>query len=202
MNAKSIEDLEIHFPILKQIDFFQDFKRIFETLQQNFGDVVKFSASLIRGFDYYDGIIFEMFDNNPDNNRSLFWGGRYNGLAGIFGVKEPISAIGFAPWDETMKIFLENWGLTKPILESKEEITYIPLLDETVFSDIQTIASSLRAQGKQVLVGLSVKKLGKALQYADKKWFSAVIIFWETEKQGGFYTEKNLKTGEEKKGNI
>lgn len=100
-----------------------------------------------------------MFDTNPENSRSLFGGGRYNGLASIFGMKEPISAIGFAPGDETMKIFLENWGLTKAIIESKEEIVYIPLLEENFFSDIQNIASKYRCEGKQVLVGLSVKKL-------------------------------------------
>lgn len=198
MQARSISDLEKSFPILSSIPFFADFKTIFSTLQANFGDVIKFSASLIRGFDYYDGIIFEMFDTNPENSRSLFGGGRYNGLAGIFGVKEPISAIGFAPWDETMKIFLENWGLTKAIIDAKEELIYIPLLEENLFLDIQRIASNLRNGGKQVLVGLSTKKLWKALQYADKKWFSSVIIFWESEKQRGFYTEKNLKTGEEK----
>jgi histidyl-tRNA synthetase len=197
MQAQSISDLEKSFPVLSDIPFFIDFKTIFSNLQSNFWYVVKFSASLIRGFDYYDGIIFEMFDTNPENSRSLFGGGRYNGLAGIFGVKEPISAIGFAPGDETMKIFLENWGLTKSILETKEEIIYIPLLEENLFSDIQSIASSFRSKWRQVLVGLSVKKLGKALQYADKKWFSSVIIFWETEKKWGYYIEKNLKTGEE-----
>jgi histidyl-tRNA synthetase len=35
---------------------------------------IEFSGDLIRGFDYYDGIIFEMFDNNPDNPRALFGG--------------------------------------------------------------------------------------------------------------------------------
>ena len=48
-----------------------------------------------------------MFDTNKDNPRALFGGGRYNGLADIFGVKEGIPAVGFAPGDETMKLFLE-----------------------------------------------------------------------------------------------
>ncbi|MEI7563811.1 MAG: ATP phosphoribosyltransferase regulatory subunit [bacterium] len=40
---------------------------------------------MIRGFDYYDGVVFEMFDMHPDNKRAMFGGGRYNGLAEIFG---------------------------------------------------------------------------------------------------------------------
>jgi histidyl-tRNA synthetase len=65
----------------------------------------------MRGFDYYDGMVFEVFDKHPDNNRALFGGGRYNGLAEIFGAKESIPAVGFAPGDEPMRLFLESRNL-------------------------------------------------------------------------------------------
>lgn len=199
MNAQNISDLEKSFPQLSQSSIFQDFTKIFETLITNFGEeVVEFSASLIRGFDYYDGIIFEMFDTNPDNSRSLFGGGRYNGLASIFGVKEPISALGFAPGDETMKLFLEGHGMLEDIINTKEELYYIPLLDDEYFSDIQSISQKLRAEGKNVLTALSKKKLNKAIQYANKKGFSHIVIFGEQEKEKGVYTLKNLKEGTEK----
>jgi histidyl-tRNA synthetase len=45
---------------------------------------VEFDPALTRGFDYYTGIVFEIFDNNPENNRSLFGGGRYDNLMEIF----------------------------------------------------------------------------------------------------------------------
>jgi len=200
MNSESIEDLETNFPAFTENQFFQDFKVIFHTLEENFGnDVVVFSAALIRGFDYYDGIIFEMFDTNPGNARSLFGWGRYNGLASIFGVKEQISAIWFAPWDETMKLFLENWGLTDAIRESKEELYYIPLLDVEYFRDIQGIATQLRNNGKNVLVALAPRKLAKSLQYANKKGFSHVVIYGEDEKSAKEYTVKNLSEGTENK---
>ncbi len=41
---------------------------------------VVFSPTLMRGFDYYTEIVFEIFDTNPDNKRSLFGGGRYDNL--------------------------------------------------------------------------------------------------------------------------
>ncbi len=56
-----------------------------------------FDASLMRGFDYYDGVVFEVFDNHEKNNRALFGGGRYDGLSAIFGSKDDIPAVGFAP---------------------------------------------------------------------------------------------------------
>jgi len=52
-------------------------------------------------------MVFEVFDNHPENNRSLFGGGRYNGLADIFG-SQNIPAVGFAPGDITTKLFLEQ----------------------------------------------------------------------------------------------
>jgi histidyl-tRNA synthetase len=50
----------------------------------------------MRGFDYYDGVVFEFFDQHPDNRRAMFGGGRYNGLASIFGV-DSFPAVGAAP---------------------------------------------------------------------------------------------------------
>ena len=53
---------------------------------------VSFDFTLMRGFDYYTDIVFEVFDSNPENNRSMFGGGRYDGLVGLFAVEpEPDS---------------------------------------------------------------------------------------------------------------
>ncbi|RZM31320.1 MAG: hypothetical protein EOP67_33620, partial [Sphingomonas sp.] len=56
-----------------------------------------FDITLMRGLDYYTGTVFEVFDTDPENNRSLFGGGRYDGLVGLFGA-EPIATVeGFVP---------------------------------------------------------------------------------------------------------
>jgi histidyl-tRNA synthetase len=44
-----------------------------------------FDITLMRGFDYYTNIVFEVFDTNPENNRSMFGGGRYDGLVSSLG---------------------------------------------------------------------------------------------------------------------
>ncbi len=46
-------------------------------------------TGIVRGFDYYTGMVFEVFDNAPENRRSLFGGGRYDGLVTMFS-DEPI----------------------------------------------------------------------------------------------------------------
>ena len=97
-----------------------------------------------------------------------------------------------------MKLFLEGHGLIQDIQESKQEKYFLPLLDETLFGDIQMLAHILRKQGKNVLLGLSPKKLGKAIQSADKAGFSHVIIYGEDEKKSGNFMVKDLRSGEER----
>lgn len=69
-----------------------------------------FTPTITRGFDYYTGMVFEVFDTSPENNRSLFGGGRYDNLLELFGV-EPVPTVGFGMGDVTMRDFLETHGL-------------------------------------------------------------------------------------------
>lgn len=198
MQCEDIFELEKNFSFLKENENFKYLKNIFEKL--NFlwyGEFIKFSSSLIRWFDYYDWIIFEIFDNNPENSRALFWGWRYNWLASIFWVKEEIPAVWMAPWDETMKIFLENWWILENIKKEKDVI-YLPLLDEKLFLEVQVLAKKLRLDWKNILVWLNSKKLVKAIKFAEKQNITEVIIFWSEEKENWTYKIKYLKTWVEK----
>ncbi|MDP2642210.1 MAG: ATP phosphoribosyltransferase regulatory subunit [bacterium] len=66
----------------------------------------KIDVDLARGQAYYTGIVFEIFDTHPDNNRSLCGGGRYDNLLEMFEV-DPIPAVGFGMGDVTLRDFLE-----------------------------------------------------------------------------------------------
>jgi len=200
MWAKTVSDLQESFVLLAGSESFSEFTGIMQSLEDLwYSSEIEFAGDLIRGFDYYDGIIFEVFDTNPENPRALYGWGRYNGLAKIFGVKEDIPAIGFAPGDETMKLFLEWHGLLEEIQSTYTPKYYLPLLDWVDFAEIQRIASILRLEWKDVNLGLSSKKLQKAVKYADKNNYSHVVILWEQEFQAGEYIIKTLKTGEEEK---
>lgn len=197
MESKNLADLEEKFAFFLENEQYTYFKEICKNLEDLwYWEYITFSGSLIRGFDYYDGVIFEMFDNNPDNPRALFGGGRYNGLASVFWVKEDIPAVGMAPGDETMKIFLENWGVLDK-LSFEKEVYYFPVLDDALFLDTQKLAKKLRTEWKNILHSLTVKKMWKAMKYADKNNFSHIVIFGEDEKAKGEYIIKDLKKGEE-----
>ena len=142
-------------------------------------------------------MIFEVFDNNPENPRALFWWGRYNWLAWIFWVKEDIPAVWMAPGDETLKIFLENWWILKNLPKTKNTI-YFPLLSEELFLESQKLATKLRKSWKNILFSLNTKKIVKALKFAEKNNFENILIFWENEAKDKKYILKNLKSGEER----
>lgn len=189
-----------------------EFGNIGERLDElGLGKYVMYSPSLVRGFDYYDGMVFEVFDidyylnivgietegKGEVINRSLFGGGRYNGLAGIFGAQS-FPAVGFAPGDETTKLFLEKYDLlTNVVNQPATSRVYVPLLDEKLVAQQLQLITKLRQEFEQVVAGVEVQKFGKALEYADKNGFSDVAILGENEAAEGKYKIKNLQSGGE-----
>lgn len=71
---------------------------------------VAFDESLARGQTYYTGMVFEIFDTNKENSRSIAGGGRYDNLLEMFDI-EPVPTVGFGMGDITLRDFLETHGL-------------------------------------------------------------------------------------------
>lgn len=156
----------------------------------------RFDISLMRGFDYYTDIVFEVFDTHPDNNRSMLGGGRYDGLVGLFGV-DPVPTVGFGWGDVTLANFLELHRLL-PDLPPPTNIYAVLVGDDAVMSAQKAIAE-LRARGVNVAVDLSGRKLGDQLKAAAKKGLQFALIIGEDELKSGSFTLRNLRTGKEQK---
>lgn len=154
-----------------------------------------FDASIMRGFDYYTDIVFEMFDTHPDNNRSMMGGGRYDGLVGLFGV-EPIPTIGFGWGDVTLQNFLELHELL-PSLQSDTD-AYVVLIGD-VAEKAQRIIAHLRNMGLNVAVDITGRKIDRQIKSADKKGIPYIITIGEKELIDDQYALKNLKTGVEER---
>jgi histidyl-tRNA synthetase len=155
----------------------------------------RFDPTLMRGFDYYTGIVFEIFDTDPENNRSMFGGGRYDGLVGMFGV-EPVPTVGFGMGDVTLAQFLESHKLL-PELPTETDI-YVVIISDTLQAAQKPIAE-LRAGGLNVAVDLSDRKADKQIKTADKKKIHYIVTIGEQELESGQYPLKNLQTGNEEK---
>ena len=162
---------------------------------------VVFSPSTVRGFTYYTGIIFEIFDTSKDNNRSLLGGGRYDNLTALFG-GDAITGIGFGMGDVTMKDFLETHKLIpKNISVTAPTLAIIPM-QESFFLDGQKIAEQFRNGGISTLVDISDRKIGKKLATASEAGSAYVLVVGEDEIVSQKFTLKKLATKSEKTGTI
>jgi histidyl-tRNA synthetase len=160
---------------------------------------VVFDEELVRGFDYYTGIVFEFSDTNPENPRALCGGGRYDNLLEIFG-EEKLPTVGFGFGDVTIRDVLETYGLL-PKLISTTKLLVCPL-DESYFEEAQTLAQSIRKEGVNVAVNFSQKKVGDQITKADVEKIPFVIVLGADEVQNKTYKLKNLVTKEETIGGL
>ena len=130
------------------------------------GNVV-FDPGITRGFDYYTGMVFEIFDTNPANPRAMFGGGRYDGLMALFS-GEAIPAVGFGIGEVTLADFLETHGLTPKEDESAAQL-YLGTPSKNDIPAAQAFADTLRAQGGRIFVNLTDRALGDQIKDAVKR---------------------------------
>ena len=154
---------------------------------------VVFDISLMRGFDYYTDIVFEMKDSHPDNNRSMFGGGRYDGLVGLFGV-EPVPTVGFGMGDVTIHEFLILHDLL-PKLNSPVDVAALLIGD--VYADMQQLLSQMRDADIHVAVDATDRKMDKKIKSADKAGYKRVLFVGEQELANNQFALKDLESGEE-----
>ncbi|MFI5270657.1 MAG: histidine--tRNA ligase [Candidatus Saccharimonadales bacterium] len=192
LEAKSLKDLpekeQKHESAL-------ELKLLIEQLNKAGITNVTFDGTLMRGFDYYTGIVFEVFDTDPENNRSMLGGGRYDGLVSLFGV-DAVPTVGFGWGDVTLANFLSTHHLL-PVVESITDIFLIPLSSDE--ETISALVSNLRNDGLNIAVGLHGKKIADQIKTAEKKSIKYVLIAGDEEIKANVYTLKDIKTGNEQK---
>lgn len=154
----------------------------------------RFDVTLMRGLDYYTGTVFEVFDTNPENNRSLFGGGRYDGLVGMFGA-EPTSAVGFAPGLTTTELFLRSHNLLPKLVSSID--MYVASVGKNELATLQ-LAATLRRRGLTAEADMTGRKFDKLMKAAEKKGAKEIVFVGDNEVQTGSFKAKNLATGEER----
>lgn len=180
---------------LRDSEAVREVQELFTLLHEAGVNTAKFDISLMRGFDYYTGMVFEVFDNHPDNNRSMFGGGRYDGLVGLFGV-EPIATVGMAPGATTTENFLRAHELL-PKLESTTDVYMIVLGDAA--KGAQKLAHDLRVEGVRVAVDITGRKLDKQIKSAVKMKIPYMLFVGEQELKDEVYTLKDVAKEDEKK---
>lgn len=178
---------------LKKPETFQYFAKLQNELKaQGIGNAL-IDPSIARGFDYYTGVVFEVFDTNPENKRSMFGGGRYDKLIEQYG-GEPTPAVGFAMGDVIARDFLETHTLL-PALPSSAQLYLAPVMEADREAALGA-AERLRESGINVAFGIGHQKIGDHIKAAVKLGIPSFAAYGEKERASGTIEIKNLATGE------
>ena len=151
--------------------------------------------SITRGFDYYTGMVFEVFDTNPANPRAMFGGGRYDDLLALFN-GESIPAVGFGIGEVTLGNFLETHGLGL-VGGTQTPQLYLGTPSPSDIPSAQTFADTLRSEGGRVFVNLTGRALGEQVKDAVKRGIPLFVAYGADEVAKKTVRLKTLATGEE-----
>ncbi|MDQ5955452.1 MAG: histidyl-tRNA synthetase [Patescibacteria group bacterium] len=173
----------------------EDIAKVIKALEELGVSNAVFDPSIVRGFDYYTGLVFEIFDTHPDNNRALFGGGRYDNLTALFD-DEPIVGIGFGMGDVTIRDFLAVRNLLPPYIPPTR--VYLAVTSPELVQFAMGVAKELREANIPAGIDFGEKKLGDQIKTATKHAIPFLIVIGENEQSSNSFTIKDLKTGEEK----
>jgi histidyl-tRNA synthetase len=197
LNSKNFEEFISHLPqTSEEHQGIKEVREVISALDALGIRNARFDQTLMRGFDYYTGVVFEVFDKNPNNRRSIFGGGRYDDLLSIFG-GDKVPAVGFGAGDVVARDLMETYG-TLPTGSSPADVC-LCVMDEKVSPYADELAQVLRRAGIRVAVDYTGKKVGDQIKNADKKKIPRVIVIGDEEKKTGTMSIKTLDSGEEKK---
>jgi histidyl-tRNA synthetase len=177
---------------LDQYDLFQFYEIASSTQLKNY---IQFIPTIVRGLDYYTGIVFEVFDKNPENRRALCGGGSYHQLLTIFKEQE-IPAVGFGLGDVTLKDFLETHQLLPKISKAPAEVLITYQASHQLGSCLE-LAENMRAQGISCELSTQMMKYKKIFNYAEKKEFPFLIVIGDDEISQKQFKIKNLSNRNE-----
>ena len=154
---------------------------------------LQLDVSIARGLDYYTGMVVETFLDDLPEIGSVCSGGRYDNLAELY-TSQQLPGVGASLGLDRLLAALEELGRIEATHTPAE--IFIPLFEAERRNDYLRLAADLRAAGLRVELYPEAKKLGKQLQYANRRGFRVALILGADEFSAGQCQVKNLAKGE------
>ena len=147
------------------------FSELFGELQwRGLDKYVELDLTIVRGLDYYTGLVFEIFDRKKEN-RALAGGGRYDNLVSAISEGETdLAAAGFAIGDVTFTNLLQELDHTRKGIEDALHTPagiFIVIADEARRPEAIRLANTLRQSGMITDYSLRPAKVGRQFQQAE-----------------------------------
>jgi len=167
------------------LDGWNELCNLYDSLKNRGVDNIRINFGIVRGLDYYSGIVFEAFDTTSDLG-ALVGGGRYDNLPNAFG-RNDLGATGVAGGVERIILRLDEQGISCIPSNDTTSILYV---NDELKSDAINCASKLRKLGITVNIDLTTKSLKKQMEISSSSKFS--IIFAPEEFARGHVVLRNM----------
>ena len=162
------------------LDGWNELCNLYDSLKNRGIDNIRINFGIVRGLDYYSGIVFEAFDTTSDLG-ALVGGGRYDNLPNAFG-RDDLGATGVAGGVERIILRLDEQGISCTPSSTTTSVLYV---NDELKPHAIDCASKLRKLGVIVNIDLTTKSLKKQMENSSGSKFS--IIFAPKE-----FAEKNV----------
>ena len=185
----SIKEVESVFDV-SQLESWDEIKALFESLENRGVLNVRINFAIVRGLDYYSGIVFEVFDKTSKLG-ALAGGGRYDTLTKAF-KRDDIGATGVAGGVERIILTMQEQNIISEIEQSRVSVLYI---NDDMQKVAHSITSLLRLNKIPTDIDLVGRNLKKQMDIAKNARFT--IIVGPQELEQGNVVLKDMKTGTE-----
>ncbi len=153
-----------------QFENWSELTSLFESLKNRNVNNVQIDFGIVRGLDYYSGIVFEAFDETFDIG-ALVGGGRYDNLPAVFG-RDDLGATGVAGGVERIMLALENQNSSFNNQKNRISVLYV---NEEMQSHATKIASLLRENFIPTDIDLSGRVLKKQMEQSTNSKFVIIV---------------------------
>lgn len=147
---------------------------------------------IVRGLDYYTGMVFEFVSNNIGAQGTVCGGGRYNDLVSEVGGKA-MPAVGFGMGIERLMLTLENLGL--PIGEKNKPSVYVAPISDNARDVYMPFVAKLRDMGISVESDIMARSVKAQMKFANKIEARYVVIIGDDELTSGVVNVKDMSSG-------
>ena len=203
-DAESLNGLLSKFDTIPE-EFFETegYKELNEFIQllndANISEYCSFSPKVVRGLDYYTGIVYEVFDTGTENRRSIFGGGRYDDLLSLFS-DDQITGTGFGMGTLMLSLFLKTYNLIPEEIRKKDytDTIYIASINNNVSKYALKLAKLVRDEDFPCIIDYRFKSLGNQLSKANELGVLISLIIGSKEMEQNEVTVKNMKNEKQK----
>lgn len=152
------------------------------------------NLGIIRGLDYYTGVVFETKLTDTPALGSICGGGRYDNLVGGF-AKEKMPGVGMSIGLTRLFSQALSLGLIKPARHTCSQVIVLPFTGD--LSAALGIVGQLRDHDIATEIYLQPAGIKKQLKYAGELGAQFALLLGDDEISSGKLSLKNLDTGEQ-----